>query len=241
MEAQVERLSRDVLALIDAGGSGPRVIIGISGVPGSGKTTLSTAVSARINELYRERSRSSQSSNDAPPEPLAVSISMDGFHYSRAHLAAMPNAAEAIHRRGAAFTFDAEGSLALISRLADDTSARGVIYAPSFGHEIKDPVADAVAIAPTSRVVLVEGNYCALDREPWRRAAALMTRLWYVDAPPAVVHARLAARHLASGIVADEREAWERATGTDELNAQDIRNNLLQVDEIISADQLTIN
>lgn len=165
-----------------------RVIIGISGVPGAGKTTLAAAVCQRINATHPS---------------LAVALPMDGFHYSRAHLVAMPNAAER------------------------------TICAPSFAHEIKDPVADAIAIPPSARIVLIEGNYCALDRAPWRDAAKLMSRLLYVDASAEVTHARLAKRHLASGIVADEKEAWERASKTDEVNAKDIRGNLLKVDEVI--------
>lgn len=158
---------------------------------------------------------------------------MDGFHFSRARLASMPNAAEAIHRRGAAFTFDGDGFLSLIQSLTAPGAAERTIYAPSFAHEIKDPVADSIAIPPSAQIVLIEGNYCALNRKPWSDAASLMSKLWYVDTPSEITHLRLAKRHLASGIVADEKEAWERASGTDELNAQDIRNNLLAVDEVI--------
>ncbi len=99
---------------------------------------------------------------------------------------------------------------------------------------MKDPVADAITVPPGARIVLVEGNYCGLNRAPWSDAAALMHKLWYIDTPAAVAHARLAKRHLASGIVADEKEAWERATGTDERNAQDIRENRLPSDESIT-------
>ncbi|KAH8748903.1 hypothetical protein F5883DRAFT_697001 [Diaporthe sp. PMI_573] len=135
---------------------------------------------------------------------------MDGFHYSRAHLASMPNSVEAIHRRGAAFTFDAAGFYAMIRDLA--TSPIRTVQAPSFDHEIKDPVSAAITCD----------------------AARLMDELWYIDTPSEVTHARLAVRHLASGIVANEKEAWERAVGTDELNAQDIRENRLSSDETIN-------
>lgn len=217
-------------ALLDSTGPKSRIIIGVAGVPGSGKTTIAAAVSSKINEIHFA-SHPGLATAGPSQAPLAVALPMDGFHYSRAHLASMPNPEEAIHRRGAAFTFDGEGFRALIERLAAPATA--TVYAPSFGHEIKDPVADAITIAPESRIVLVEGNYCALNRSPWKEAASLMTKLWYVDTPAEVTHARLAKRHLASGIVADEKEAWERASGTDELNAQDVRNNLLQVDEIL--------
>lgn len=113
-------------------------------------------------------------------------------------------------------------------------SAGKVITAPSFAHAIKDPLADSIVILPEHLIVLVEGNYCALNREPWSKAAKLMTELWYVDVAKEVAWDRLAKRHLASGIVQNEQEAIERARGTDELNAEDIRQNLLPVDEIIA-------
>lgn len=68
----------------------------MSGIPGSGKTTLAAAVAEKVNQLEHE------------DKDLAVCIPMDGYHLSRAQLAAMPDYATAIHRRGAAFTFDAE-------------------------------------------------------------------------------------------------------------------------------------
>lgn len=184
-----------------------------------GKSTLAAAVTARINALLPE--------SDPSRAPIAVGLPMDGYHLSRAQLASMPDPATATHRRGAAFTFDAEGFHALVQALAQPIDAGKTIFAPSFDHATKDPVADAIAIAPGSRIVLLEGNYVALDRAPWKEAAQLMDELWYIDVPAAVAHQRLAERHLASGIVADEKEAWGRAKGPDELNAQDIRANLL--------------
>lgn len=60
-----------------------------------------------------------------------------------------------------------------------------------------------------------------------------MTELWYMDTPKEIAWDRLAKRHLISGIVKNEQEAILRAKGTDELNAEDIRSNRLDVDEIV--------
>lgn len=212
--------SRNAAADLEAKGQNSRVVVGIAGVPGSGKTTLAAAVSEAVNTISCR-------------QDLAVAIPMDGFHYTRAHLGAMDDPETAIHCRGAAYTFDGEAFLSLIRDLTS-SEPRTTVYAPSFSHEIKDPVERSIPIPASARIVLVEGNYCALDRKPWSDAASLMTRLWYVDCPAVVAHKRLSKRHLKSGIVRDEREAWERATGTDELNARDIRDNLLEVDETVS-------
>lgn len=209
--------------MLDSNPPERRVVIAISGVPGSGKSTIARLVRIRINELYEQ---------GAPVEaPVAIDVPMDGFHYTRAQLAAMQDPATAIHRRGAAFTFDGDRFLALVQLLT--ATPIQPVQAPSFDHATKDPVENAILIPQTARIVLVEGNYCALDREPWSHAAALMTELWYIDVPTDIAHKRVALRHLESKIVANEKEAWERATGTDELNAQDVRNNRLLCHETL--------
>ncbi|RAK97955.1 P-loop containing nucleoside triphosphate hydrolase protein [Aspergillus ibericus CBS 121593] len=162
---------------------------------------------------------------------------MDGFHLSRAQLAAMPNAVEAIHRRGAAFTFDGEGFLQLVQRLREPLGAgSNIVYAPGFDHAVKDPVADEIPILPTSRVLIFEGNYLALYRDPWRSAAGLMNELWFIDVDREVARERLVKRHVLTGVTPDEASARHRIASTDFLNADDIVENQLPVQEIVRGD-----
>ncbi|PYH95802.1 hypothetical protein BO71DRAFT_397762 [Aspergillus ellipticus CBS 707.79] len=159
---------------------------------------------------------------------------MDGYHLSRAQLAAMPDPATAIHRRGAAFTFDAAAFYRLVQRLREPlTPDSPVIYASSFDHAVKDPVLDDIAIAPHSRVLVFEGLYLSLNREPWSLAAALMDEHWFIDVDREVARGRLVKRHVASGIVPDVAAAEHRISSTDFLNADDILKNRLPVQEMI--------
>lgn len=168
-------------------------------------------------------------------DDIAASVSMDGFHYTRAQLAVMPDPKTAIHRRGAAFTFDAEGFYELVLRLHESLVPEApTIWAPSFDHAVKDPVPDSIPIPPSTRIVVFEGNYVCLDREPWRSAAMLMDGLWFLDVDREVARKRLIKRHVASGICPDEQAARERIRSTDFLNADDILENRLQVDEVVS-------
>lgn len=161
----------------------------MSGIPGSGKSTLGSAVAVRLNEL------------DGTDSEFAVCIPMDGYHLSRAQLAAMPDPENAIHRRGAAFTFDGEGYHRLVQSLREPLAAHSpTIYAPSFDHAIKDPVADDIPIRPRSKVVIFEGLYLSLNREPWSQSAALMDESWFIDVDREVARSRLVKRHVASGL-----------------------------------------
>lgn len=159
---------------------------------------------------------------------------MDGYHLSRAQLAAMPDPATAIHRRGAAFTFDAEGFYRLVQRLREPViPSTPTIYVPSFDHAIKDPVADDIPIPPSAKIVIIEGLYLSLNREPWASAAALLDEIWFIDVDREIARARLIKRHVASGIVPDVAAAEHRIASTDFLNADDILQNRLPVQDVI--------
>jgi pantothenate kinase len=84
---------------------------------------------------------------------------MDGFHYTRAQLDAMPDPATAHARRGAEFTFDGERFLGLVRRLKEPLSeTTPTVFAPSFDHAVKDPKEGDIAVERTQRIVVLEGN-----------------------------------------------------------------------------------
>lgn len=165
---------------------------------------------------------------------FAVCIPMDGYHLSRAQLATMPDPATAIHRRGAAFTFDAEAFYRLVRSLRESLTADSpTVYAPSFDHAIKDPVANDIPILPKSKVVIFEGLYLSLSHPPWSLAASLMDESWFIHVDREIARARLVKRHVASGIAPDVAAAEYRISSTDFLNADDIMDNRLPVQELL--------
>ncbi|KAF2142526.1 uncharacterized protein K452DRAFT_226618 [Aplosporella prunicola CBS 121167] len=209
-----------------------RLLIGVSGIPGSGKTTLAAMVALRLNELHRAESPGA--SADEPP--IAAFVPMDGYHLSRAQLDAMPDPDTAHARRGAAFTFDGKSFWELVKELRKPlTPESQTLYAPSFDHAVKDPVADDIAIAPTTRVLVFEGNYLSLDREPWRDAAKLMDESWFVEVDFDVARERLVSRHVKAGIAKDEDDAHKRVTDNDLINGKEIVDESLKVDEVVTS------
>lgn len=184
-----------------------------------------------INDKYRE------AHPGLPPgDAIATFLPMDGYHLTRAQLSAMPDPHTAHFRRGAAFTFDAAAFLELVKKLREPLCPEtGTIYAPSFDHAVKDPVANDIPIAATSRVVVMEGNYLSLGTgaPEWKEAAELMDELWFVEVPEDIARERLAKRHAASGITANEEEGRKRADESDLVNGREIMNGRLEVHEII--------
>lgn len=224
MNNQVERLVEKAWKKFEETPKDKRLLIGVAGIPGSGKTTLSQIITARLNARA-----------DPSSPPPAAFVPMDGFHLTRAALSAMPDPATAHFRRGAAFTFDAPKFLALVQALSATPIPSEPVLAPSFDHALKDPRDDDIEVRPEHRIVVLEGNYLALDQDVWRDAAGLLDELWFVEVDYEVARKRLRERHVRAGIVKDLEEGDRRAVENDLVNGDEIIKYRLKVDEVIQS------
>lgn len=186
-----------------------RTVVAIAGVPGSGKTTIAALIADELNKRGVS----------------TVVIPQDGFHLYRHELQALPNAEEAVARRGAPFTFNSKRLVELVRRLRDPETAKTTITAPSFDHRLKDPVEDDIVVLPSVKVVLLEGNYVGLKEHPWAAISGLVDELWLVKAAPDLVRRRIVARHVKTGVTEDEESAVRRFETNDWPNAEYIMAN----------------
>lgn len=194
-----DALARRALALTAAHGAG-RVLVGIAGSPGSGKTTLAEAVVAAANA----RARTGGDTGGDGEEPVAAYLPMDGFHLADATLQALGRR----ERKGAVDTFDGRGFVALLERVLAERDH--TVYAPAFDRSVGEPVAGSIAIDPRIRLVVVEGNYLLVPFEPWRRIPSLLAESWFVSAPEAERERRLVDRHTRHGRSPEAALAWAR-------------------------------
>lgn len=173
-----------------------RVLLGLTGPPGAGKSHVAALLAAAVDG--------------------AVVVGMDGFHLAHSVLTARGVA----ERKGAIDTFDGAGYVALLRRIR--VGERGTIWAPEFRRDVEDAIAGAVAVPPSCPLVVTEGNYLLVDEEPWSQLPGLCDEIWYVDQPDSVRLQRLVARHVRYGRTA--QDAHRRATeGTDGVNADLVR------------------
>lgn len=196
-------------------------MVGIAGIPASGKSTLAVLVVNKTNQLFDESRRQSDSERTSPSTSVksakAVLIGLDGWHLTRAQLDAMPDPKLAHDRRGSHWTFDAHGYVSFIRKLREPLfpGTTTTITAPSFDHAVKDPCLHAVTILPEHRIVVIEGLYTFLSIPPWVEAGKLMDERWLVELDPTVAYDRLVKRHVMSGVTKDREEALWRAAEND--------------------------
>jgi pantothenate kinase len=169
-----------------------RVLLGVTGAPGAGKSTLAEMLAAEVGES-------------------AVVVPMDGFHLHDDELARLGLSS----RKGAPETFDVAGYVALLERLRAETST--VVYAPEFDRSRELTVAGAIAVRPSHRLVVTEGNYLLLDAPGWREVRPLLDEVWFVETDEAVRRPRLVQRHVDHGKPPEVARRWEETS--DQPNA----------------------
>ena len=185
----------ETAALIAALPNPGRVVVGIAGSPGAGKSTIAEQLVALL--------------------PGAALLPMDGFHLPQRMLVELGRR----DRMGAPDTFDVDGFTAVLAALRPAFGNSGVtVRAPGFDREIEEPVPGAIAIAPEFPMVIVEGNYLLLGDGGWERVAPLLDATFFVGVDRDIRLSRLVTRHVRFGKSPADARAW--ALGTDERNAE---------------------
>ncbi|MGW6004073.1 nucleoside/nucleotide kinase family protein [Oerskovia enterophila] len=218
-----------------ASGGPARVLVGIVGAPGAGKSTLAADVLAALAQ------RAAPADSDLPglprstrgtraPGVTAVVVPMDGFHLADAELARLGRR----DRKGAPDTFDAHGYVALLGRLRSPRN--GVtVYAPAFDRAIEEPVAGSIPVGPDVELVLTEGNYLLLggdqDHGRWSPVRTILDETWFLEVPEQVRVERLVARHERHGKPPAAARAW--ALGPDETNARLVASTRDRADVVV--------
>ncbi|CDJ36164.1 DEHA2C11396p, related [Eimeria mitis] len=200
-----------------------RVLVGIGGIPGSGKSTMAGRLQAALNGVSKSQfcqcllpvepetdvhtSQQELKQENMARSPVAVAVvGMDGFHLTRAQLDEFPDPKEAHRRRGAPWTFDLRAFWEALQTLK--MKAEPVVF-PTFDHAAKDPDSRGCVVATSTRVVLVEGLYITATEEGLSHPGTFDVTV-FIDTPKTIAEDRVIQRHVASGISRDREEAKQR-------------------------------
>jgi pantothenate kinase len=210
MSANIDLLAREAVALV---GDRSRAILGIAGSPGAGKSTLVDGLVAGIGA--------------AKGVDWVAHVPMDGFHLADAQL----DRIGARGRKGAPDTFDAAGYAQLLERVKREVD--DPVYVPGFDRTLEQPLAAALVVLPSARLVVTEGNYLLLDHPHWARARRALDAVWFVASDESERIERLVARHVQFGKTPEEARAWVATT--------DQRNSGLVAGTVGRADRVIVN
>ncbi|MEU6547863.1 nucleoside/nucleotide kinase family protein [Streptomyces sp. NPDC046859] len=200
-------------SLADGGG---RAVLGIAGSPGAGKTTLAETLVRELN---------------GTGDPWVAHVPMDGFHLADSELERLGRR----ERKGAPDTFDAAGYAALLRRLHEETGD-GTVYAPCFERVLEQPIAGAVPVEPTARLVVTEGNYLLLETGAWALVRPQLDEVWFCELEERERLRRLIARHERFGKTHEEAVAW--VTRSDQRNAELVAATRDRADLVVPATAL---
>ena len=187
-----------------------RVLIGIIGKPGAGKSTLSKFLLAKL------------------PKEFVTVVPMDGYHLSNKVLKDLKRA----DRKGAPDTFDVAGFISLVKRIRSEQTQN--IYYPIFDRAIEESISAQGVVTSATKVVIIEGNYLLHDDGGWEVCNDLLDESWMVDVDEDKRISRLISRHIAYGKEPEAAKAW--AKGTDEVNAKLIERGRHRADFLVAID-----
>jgi pantothenate kinase len=180
-DAALARLLEEARTLVERHEG--RVVLGIAGGPGVGKSTLTERLVAALN---------------AETPGIAAYLPMDGFHMLHKKLEELGT----VKDKGAPHTFEAGAFATFLSGVK---AAKGPLRAPGYSRKIEDVVQDAYVIPEAARIVVVEGNYLLLAAPPWQQVGPQLDRAIFLSVPRDVARARLLKRHGEEGLFNDER------------------------------------
>ena len=206
-----EALERARVLVDDARRTGMRRLLGITGAPGAGKSTLTAHLAEQL-----------------PAGSCAV-VPMDGFHLADVALERLGR----LDRKGAPDTFDAEGYLTMLRRVRTADPGQAPVWWPSFERELEQPLAGALEIPAAVPLVITEGNYLLLEDAPWPAVAAELSVCWWIEVPAPLRRSRLITRHVRFGKSEQEATAW--VDRVDEANARLVEPGRERADRVIDS------
>ena len=160
----------------------PRVIIGIAGPTGAGKSVVSV--------LFKELAKQA-------PLPFAFeSITIDAYHFPNSYLLAHDSDGVPLKRvKGRYDTYDAA---ALVTHLKAFAAGQNVSF-PAYSRKLHDPVPNSIPITTPATLLLVEGLWLLSDFGDWAQVHRLLDFSYFIESDPERTRQAVIKRHMTGG------------------------------------------
>ncbi|NQT19750.1 MAG: hypothetical protein HQ592_08595 [Planctomycetes bacterium] len=166
-----------------------RLLAGVAGCPGAGKSIFALLLAEVVNALP-------QSGGGA----CAAVVPLDGFHHTNAYLEShfVPGTDTTLRKiKGRPDTFDVEAAIRAFTQLR---SLSDELSLPGYSRQFHEPVDHEIRIGKEDSIVIVEGNsLCMTKKGPWAQLSAMLDVKIFLDADREQCRDRLIRRHVRGG------------------------------------------
>jgi len=180
-----------------------KIVIGISGIPGSGKSSFSECFKEKLTLTLKD-------------DLVIKIIPLDGFHKYKKELNE-----EQVRFRGRIDTFDLENFKQKLKELKEDGHSKNLFF-PSFQHEVKDPKENEIKINETDNIIIIEGLYLFVKE---LNVDELFDLKIFIESDIEKAMERVALRNFKAGISKTLEESIERVNYNDLVNAEYVLKN----------------
>ena len=194
----------------------PRVVVGIAGPTGAGKSV----VAVLFKEIARQLGLS-----------FAVeSLTIDAYHYPNSFLRSHFSAGGPLKQvKGRYDTYDVK---ALAGDLAAFSAGKSVSF-PIYSRKLHDPVRDGIVIEAEAALLIVEDLWLLHDRDGWEAVGPLLDYSLFIDADKERTKEPVLKRHMTGGRTRED--AARHYELVDGRNSDLVRTTRHRADKVIPA------
>jgi pantothenate kinase len=194
----------------------PRVVIGITGPTGSGKSVVAV--------LFKEFAK------QAGIPFVLESVTIDAYHFPNQFLLShFSNGVPLKQVKGRFDTYDAK---TLAGDVKAFSSGKTVSF-PAYSRKLHEPVRDAIVVEAENALLIVEGLWLLYDKADWEAIGPLLDYAIFIDADTARAKEPVLKRHMAGGrTLADASRHYELV---DARNSDLVLTTRHKADKVIPA------